>query len=45
VIAKNNVTWTPRHSEQASELGKYLTKFGQQPKLKAQLSYSVLRKV
>jgi hypothetical protein len=42
--AEDNVRWTPRYSEQASELGDYLKKFGQQPKLQAYLSYRVLRK-
>jgi hypothetical protein len=44
LVAEDNVRWTPRYSEQASELGDYLKKFGQQPKLQAYLSYRVLRK-
>jgi hypothetical protein len=44
VITQDNTPWTPRNSEQASELGLYLQKFGQQPKLKSYLSYRVLRK-
>jgi hypothetical protein len=44
LIAADNVRWTPQYSEQASELGDYLKKFGQQPKLQAYLSYRVLRK-
>ncbi len=44
LITKDNTPWTPRYSEQASELGIYLQKFGQQPKLRSYLSYRVLRK-
>ncbi len=44
LLAEDNVRWRPRYSEQASELGEYLQKFGQQPKLQAYLSYRVLRK-
>lgn len=44
LIAQDNISWTPRYSEQASELGNYLQKFGQQPKLRARLSYQVLKK-
>jgi hypothetical protein len=40
----DNVHWTPRHSEQASDLGDYRQKFGHQPKLKGLLSYRVLKK-
>jgi len=36
--------WTPRYSEQASELEEYRRKFGQYPKLKSQLTYRVLKK-
>jgi hypothetical protein len=42
--AADRVSWTPRHSEQASELGDYLGKFGQAPKLKSELSYRLLGK-
>jgi hypothetical protein len=31
VMKADNEHWTPRHSEQASDLGEYLEKFGQQP--------------
>jgi hypothetical protein len=40
----HNEHWTPRHSEQASDLGEYREKFGQQPKLKGVVSYRVLQK-
>ncbi len=43
VSATNEQTW-PRGVEQASELGPYLKKFGQQPKLKTPLTYRVLKK-
>lgn len=43
VSATNEPTW-PRGVEQASELGAYLKKFGQSPKLKTPLTYRVLRK-
>lgn len=44
ILSKDNTRWTPSYSEQASELGDYLQKFGQQPKLRAYLSYRVLEK-
>src|SRR5262249_23346585 len=44
LICGDNKKWTPRYSEQASDLGDYRQKFGQQPKLKGYLSYRVLRK-
>jgi ribosomal protein RSM22 (predicted rRNA methylase) len=44
VIAEDNVRMIPRFSEQASELGEYLEKFDQSPKIQALLSYRVLRK-
>lgn len=44
LVSKNNGNFLPRYSEQKSELGRYLTKFGQQPKLKSDLSYRVLKK-
>jgi hypothetical protein len=43
VSATNEPTW-PRGSEQMSELGAYLKKFDQSPKLKTPLTYRVLRK-
>jgi hypothetical protein len=39
LLSDNNVRWTPRYSEQASELGEFRQKFGQQPKLQGYLSY------
>ena len=44
IISGDNSAWTPRFSEQSSDLGRYRSKFGQQPRLKAYLSYRVLRK-
>lgn len=44
VEATNSWVW-PRGNEQKSELGDYLNKFGQQPKLKTPLSYRVLQKL
>jgi hypothetical protein len=44
IIKKDNTRFTPRWSEQASELGEYLGKFGQSPRLQGHLSYRVLRK-
>lgn len=44
IISKNNIEMWPRGSEEKSELGNYLKKFGQSPKLKATLSYRVLKK-
>jgi hypothetical protein len=44
LVSKNNTDVSPRYSEEKSELGEFLTKFGQQPKLKSSLSYRVLRK-
>lgn len=44
LITRDNSSLTPRYSEQAANLGDYLGKFGQQPKLRAHLSYRVLRK-
>lgn len=44
IFSKDNTRLTPSYSEQASELGDYLQKFGQQPKLQAYLSYRVLEK-
>ena len=43
VESTNTPTW-PRGNEQKSELGAYLTKFGQSPKLKTPLTYRVLLK-
>ncbi len=43
VEATNQMVW-PSYSEQKSDLGDYLTKFGQQPKLRTPLTYRVLRK-
>lgn len=44
VLAKTNADTWPRYTEEKSELGAYLTKFGQSPKLKSALSYRVLKK-
>ncbi len=44
IVIQDNVRFTPRYSEQASELGDYLIKFGQFPKIKGKVSYRVLRK-
>jgi hypothetical protein len=44
LVSKNNINMSPRYSEEKSELGVYLTKFGQQPKLKSSLSYRILIK-
>lgn len=43
IESTNQPTW-PSGSEQMSDLGSYLTKFGQSPKLKTPLTYRVLRK-
>lgn len=43
VEATNQPVW-PSSKEQKSDLGDYLNKFGQQPKLKTPLTYRVLRK-
>ncbi len=44
VVQATDTLITPRFSEQASELGDYLSKFDQQPKLKSRISYRILRK-
>ena len=44
-VISDNKPLTPQASEQASELGSYLTKFGQSPKLKSQISFRILRKL
>ena len=44
LIRSDNTRFTPRSSEQASELGEYKTKFAQFPKLQGYLTYRVLRK-
>jgi hypothetical protein len=44
VLTEDGTRFIPRFSEQASELGEYLEKFGQSPKIQAYLSYRVLRK-
>lgn len=44
LVVVTNTRITPRFSEQSSELGEYKAKFGYNPKLKAQISYRVLRK-
>jgi ribosomal protein RSM22 (predicted rRNA methylase) len=41
---ETNVRWTPRYSEQTSDLGPYLDKFGQQPKVQSYLTWRILRK-
>ncbi|MFC6183653.1 hypothetical protein [Pseudoxanthomonas japonensis] len=43
VGATNELTW-PGSDEQKDDLGDYLNRFGQMPKLKTQLSYRLLRK-
>ena len=45
IIESTNQMTSPLGSEQKSDLGSYLTKFGQLPKLKTPLSYRVLRKL
>jgi hypothetical protein len=44
VIASTNQTFWTSGTEQTSDLGTYLTKFGQSPKLKTPLTFRVLRK-
>ena len=44
VLRQDDIRFTPRYSEQASELGDYLDKFGQHPKIQSKVSYRVLRK-
>ena len=44
IVSGDNEWMTPRHTEQASELGDYRVKFVQHPKLKSRISYRVLRK-
>ncbi|WP_298926066.1 hypothetical protein [uncultured Ramlibacter sp.] len=44
VLGETNEWKWPRGNEQKSELGGYLTKFGQSPKLKTMLTYRVLAK-
>jgi hypothetical protein len=44
LISEDNIWKTPRYSEQAAELAEYREKFEQSPKLKALISYRVLRK-
>lgn len=44
LVSKDNIDMWPRWSEEKSEFGEFLKKFGQQPKLKSSLSYRVLRK-
>jgi hypothetical protein len=44
LLKNNNVRWTPRYSEQATDLGPFLTKFGKSPKIQSWLSYRVLKK-
>jgi hypothetical protein len=44
LLKTDNVRFTPRYSEQATDLGEYLSKFGKSPKIQAWLSYRVLRK-
>lgn len=41
---ENNVRFTPRYSEQKSEVKGYTTKFNHSPKLQAWVSYRLLRK-
>lgn len=44
VCSETNVRWIPRSSEQSRDLEEYRTKFGQNPKIQAQVSYRMLRK-
>jgi Putative SAM-dependent methyltransferase len=44
LVSCDNILMMPRFTEQKQELGEYLTKFGQQPKLRSTLSYRLLRK-
>ena len=44
VAGKDNIRFTPRYSEQASELKEYSAKFDQNPKVQAWLTYRILRK-
>ena len=44
LLAADNKRLLPRFSEQSSELGVYLTKFGQNPKIQSQITYRVLKK-
>jgi hypothetical protein len=44
VIGSSDVRLIPRYSEQASDLGCYLSKFGQHPKIQATVTYKVLQK-
>ncbi|WP_309091979.1 hypothetical protein [Phenylobacterium sp.] len=44
LMSKNNRRFTPSFTEQASELSAYRKKFGQNPKLQAQLSFRVFEK-
>jgi len=43
LISEDNTKFTPRYSEQASELGEYLKKF-KNPKIQAKVTHRVLRK-
>ena len=44
LIGEKNVRFTPRYTEEKSELGIYREKFSHDPKIKGQISYCVLRK-
>jgi hypothetical protein len=44
VIGDDNMRFIPRYSEQASDLGEYLMKFGQSPRIQGTVTYRVLRK-
>ena len=44
LLSENNVRWTPRYSEQASELGDFRQQFGHHPKLQGYLSYRAFTK-
>ncbi len=45
LISQTNVKLTPRYSEDKKNLGDYLDKFSQSPKLGSQVSYRVIRKL
>ena len=44
LLEASNERMLPSGDEQKAHLGEYLTKFGQMPKLQAQLSYRILKK-
>jgi Putative SAM-dependent methyltransferase len=44
VLGNTDVYWTPSYDEEKSQLGAYLTKFGEMPKLRSRISYRVFQK-